>query len=69
MRLLIFYVNGLGDIISTGTPPGVGVFRSPPQFLHKGNLSMRERGREREGERERKREKEREREDERERES
>jgi len=26
-----------GDIISTGTPPGVGVFRSPPQFLHKGD--------------------------------
>lgn len=26
-----------GDIIFTGTPPGVGVFRSPPQFLHKGD--------------------------------
>ena len=22
-----------GDIILTGTPPGVGVFRKPPEFL------------------------------------
>jgi len=27
-----------GDIILTGTPPGVGVFKKPPQFLHKGDV-------------------------------
>jgi 2-keto-4-pentenoate hydratase/2-oxohepta-3-ene-1,7-dioic acid hydratase in catechol pathway len=27
-----------GDIISTGTPNGVGVFRNPPVFLHPGDL-------------------------------
>lgn len=26
-----------GDIILTGTPPGVGVFRKPPVFLKKGD--------------------------------
>jgi acylpyruvate hydrolase len=26
-----------GDILSTGTPPGVGVFRKPPIFLHPGD--------------------------------
>lgn len=27
-----------GDIISTGTPPGVGVFRNPPIFLKHGDI-------------------------------
>jgi len=27
-----------GDIILTGTPPGVGVFRKPPFFLKKGDV-------------------------------
>ncbi len=27
----------VGDIISTGTPPGVGVFRNPPVFLKPGD--------------------------------
>lgn len=27
-----------GDLILTGTPPGVGVFMKPPQFLHKGDV-------------------------------
>ena len=27
-----------GDLISTGTPPGVGVFRKPPVFLKSGDL-------------------------------
>ncbi|XP_074642223.1 oxaloacetate tautomerase FAHD2A, mitochondrial-like [Tubulanus polymorphus] len=27
-----------GDIILTGTPPGVGVFRNPPEFLKKGDV-------------------------------
>jgi 2-keto-4-pentenoate hydratase/2-oxohepta-3-ene-1,7-dioic acid hydratase in catechol pathway len=26
-----------GDILITGTPPGVGVFRHPPIFLHPGD--------------------------------
>lgn len=26
-----------GDIVATGTPPGVGAFRDPPRFLHPGN--------------------------------
>jgi 2-keto-4-pentenoate hydratase/2-oxohepta-3-ene-1,7-dioic acid hydratase in catechol pathway len=26
-----------GDIVSTGTPAGVGVFRKPPQFLKAGD--------------------------------
>ena len=26
-----------GDIISTGTPPGVGAFKTPPQFLRAGD--------------------------------
>ena len=26
-----------GDIIATGTPPGVGVFRDPPMFLQRGD--------------------------------
>jgi 2-keto-4-pentenoate hydratase/2-oxohepta-3-ene-1,7-dioic acid hydratase in catechol pathway len=28
----------VGDLISTGTPPGVGVFRKPPVFLKPGDL-------------------------------
>ncbi len=27
-----------GDIIATGTPPGVGFSRKPPRFLHEGDL-------------------------------
>jgi 2-keto-4-pentenoate hydratase/2-oxohepta-3-ene-1,7-dioic acid hydratase in catechol pathway len=27
-----------GDIIATGTPPGVGAFRNPPRFLRPGDL-------------------------------
>jgi len=27
-----------GDVILTGTPPGVGVFMKPPQFLKKGDV-------------------------------
>jgi len=27
----------VGDLISTGTPPGVGVFRKPPVFLKRGD--------------------------------
>jgi 2-keto-4-pentenoate hydratase/2-oxohepta-3-ene-1,7-dioic acid hydratase in catechol pathway len=27
-----------GDVISTGTPPGVGVFRDPPRFLEDGDV-------------------------------
>ena len=27
-----------GDLITTGTPAGVGVFRDPPVFLHRGDL-------------------------------
>ena len=26
-----------GDIISTGTPPGVGMGQKPPQYLHAGD--------------------------------
>ncbi|XP_041368478.1 fumarylacetoacetate hydrolase domain-containing protein 2-like isoform X2 [Gigantopelta aegis] len=27
-----------GDVVLTGTPPGVGVFRKPPEFLKKGDV-------------------------------
>jgi 2-keto-4-pentenoate hydratase/2-oxohepta-3-ene-1,7-dioic acid hydratase in catechol pathway len=27
-----------GDILSTGTPPGVGAFRNPPVYLHAGDV-------------------------------
>ena len=27
-----------GDIISTGTPPGVGLGQKPPTYLHAGNV-------------------------------
>jgi 2-keto-4-pentenoate hydratase/2-oxohepta-3-ene-1,7-dioic acid hydratase in catechol pathway len=27
-----------GDIISTGTPPGVGAFAKPPRFLNPGDV-------------------------------
>lgn len=27
-----------GDLILTGTPPGVGVFRKPPEFLKVRNI-------------------------------
>ena len=40
---LVSYVSGFmtlmpGDIITTGTPPGVGMGRKPPQFLKPGDL-------------------------------
>jgi 2-keto-4-pentenoate hydratase/2-oxohepta-3-ene-1,7-dioic acid hydratase in catechol pathway len=27
-----------GDVISTGTPPGVGVARTPPEYLKPGDV-------------------------------
>jgi len=33
-----FFTIFPGDIIFTGTPPGVGVFRNPPEFLNKGDV-------------------------------
>ena len=43
VRFLVSYISGSmtlypGDIISTGTPPGVGVFRQPPVFLTPGDV-------------------------------
>jgi len=40
---LIAYLSGIvtlfpGDIIFTGTPPGVGMGRTPPQYLHDGDV-------------------------------
>ena len=29
---------GLGDVVFTGTPPGVGVARRPPRFLRPGQV-------------------------------
>jgi len=39
---LVSYISGFvtlhpGDVITTGTPHGVGVGRKPPEFLHAGN--------------------------------
>jgi 2-keto-4-pentenoate hydratase/2-oxohepta-3-ene-1,7-dioic acid hydratase in catechol pathway len=39
---LVSYVSGFmtlmpGDIITTGTPPGVGMARKPPRFLQAGD--------------------------------
>jgi 2-keto-4-pentenoate hydratase/2-oxohepta-3-ene-1,7-dioic acid hydratase in catechol pathway len=31
-----------GDVVSTGTPAGVGVFRKPPIFLHPGDVVVLE---------------------------
>lgn len=33
-----FFTLVPGDVILTGTPPGVGVFRKPPEFLKKGDI-------------------------------
>jgi len=33
-----FFTLTPGDIILTGSPPGVGVFRKPPVFLHDGDV-------------------------------
>ncbi|CAL1539671.1 unnamed protein product [Lymnaea stagnalis] len=33
-----FFTLKPGDTILTGTPPGVGVFRNPPEFLKKGDV-------------------------------
>jgi 2-keto-4-pentenoate hydratase/2-oxohepta-3-ene-1,7-dioic acid hydratase in catechol pathway len=40
---LVAYVSGIftlnpGDIITTGTPPGVGTGMKPPQFLKAGDV-------------------------------
>lgn len=41
-RVIEFITAGMtlraGDIVSTGTPPGVGVFRDPPVFLKPGDV-------------------------------
>jgi 2-keto-4-pentenoate hydratase/2-oxohepta-3-ene-1,7-dioic acid hydratase in catechol pathway len=42
VAFLVSYLSGFmslqsGDIISTGTPPGVGLGKKPPIFLHPGN--------------------------------
>jgi 2-keto-4-pentenoate hydratase/2-oxohepta-3-ene-1,7-dioic acid hydratase in catechol pathway len=39
---LVSYISGFmslhpGDIISTGTPPGIGMAQQPPVFLRAGN--------------------------------
>ncbi|WP_411968934.1 fumarylacetoacetate hydrolase family protein [Haloferax sp. YSSS75] len=39
---LVEYISGVttlrpGDVISTGTPGGVGIFRDPPELLHSGD--------------------------------
>ena len=34
----IYWLAGLGDLIATGTPPGVGFARKPPVFLQPGAL-------------------------------
>jgi 2-keto-4-pentenoate hydratase/2-oxohepta-3-ene-1,7-dioic acid hydratase in catechol pathway len=40
-ELMAFISRGItlhpGDLISTGTPPGVGFAQKPPVFLHAGN--------------------------------
>jgi len=33
-----FFVMEPGDIIITGTPPGVGLGMRPPNFLHEGDV-------------------------------
>jgi 2-keto-4-pentenoate hydratase/2-oxohepta-3-ene-1,7-dioic acid hydratase in catechol pathway len=40
---LVGYLTGIvtlfpGDIIFTGTPSGVGMGRTPPQYLHEGDV-------------------------------
>ena len=40
---IVAYVSGLmtlypGDIITTGTPPGVGMGMKPPKFLNAGDV-------------------------------
>lgn len=40
---LLSFLSGImtlepGDVVSTGTPAGVGVFRKPPVFLHPGDV-------------------------------
>ena len=41
-EIISFISSGItllaGDIIATGTPEGVGVFRNPPQFLKDDDL-------------------------------
>jgi 2-keto-4-pentenoate hydratase/2-oxohepta-3-ene-1,7-dioic acid hydratase in catechol pathway len=43
VRYLVSYLSGLmtlqpGDLIATGTPPGVGFARKPPVFLQPGDV-------------------------------
>ena len=43
MRHLVSYLSQLmtlepGDVISTGTPPGVGLGMKPPQYLKPGDV-------------------------------
>ncbi len=35
-----FFGLAPGDVILTGTPPGVGVFRTPPVFLVAGDVMV-----------------------------
>lgn len=47
VKRLVSYLSGLmtlspGDIISTGTPPGVGSARKPPVFLRPGDVMIAE---------------------------
>ncbi len=42
-RMLVAYISRFlrldpGDVITTGTPPGVGMGRKPPEFLRAGDL-------------------------------
>ena len=47
-RLLAFISDAIslepGDVVLTGTPSGVGVFREPPVFLHPGDVTIVEVG-------------------------
>jgi len=43
VRYLVSYLSGLmtlapGDLIATGTPPGVGFAKKPPVFLQPGDV-------------------------------
>jgi 2-keto-4-pentenoate hydratase/2-oxohepta-3-ene-1,7-dioic acid hydratase in catechol pathway len=43
VRMLVAYISRFlrldpGDVITTGTPPGVGMGRKPPEFLKAGDL-------------------------------
>ena len=43
VNYLVSYLSGLmtlspGDLIATGTPPGVGAAMKPPVFMHPGDV-------------------------------